>query len=55
MADLLLNFTLLLFSFPLGFQIAVIRNISDPLLDCSRDFVEAALDLVLRAGIQICQ
>ena len=30
----LLNFALLLFGFPLGFQIAVIRNLSDLLLDC---------------------
>ena len=32
MAYLLLNFALLLFSFPFGFQIAVIRNLSDPSL-----------------------
>jgi DNA invertase Pin-like site-specific DNA recombinase len=31
-AYLLLNFALLLFSFPFGFQIAVIRNLSDPSL-----------------------
>ena len=53
MAYLLLNFTLLLFSFPFGLQIAVVRNLSDPLFDCSRDFVEAALDLVFRAGFHI--
>jgi len=38
-----LNFALLLFSFPFGFQITVIRNLSDPSLIVSRDFVEAAL------------
>src|ERR1022692_3287849 len=53
MAYLLLNFALLLFSFPFVFQIAVIRNLSDPLPDCSCDFVEAALDLVFRAGFHI--
>ena len=53
MAYLLLNFALLLFNFSFGFQIAVIRDLSDPLLDCSRDFVEAALDLVFRAGFHI--
>ena len=33
MAYLLLNFALLLFTFPFGFQIAVIRDLSEPLLD----------------------
>src|SRR5450755_3994805 len=53
MAYLLLNLSHLLFGFPFGFQITVIRNLSDFLLDCSLHFVEAALDLVFRAGVHI--
>src|SRR5208282_2676705 len=46
----LLNFASLLFGFPFGFQIAVTRTLSDLLLDCSLQFVEAAFELVFRAG-----
>jgi hypothetical protein len=34
-------------------KIAIIRNLSDPLLDRSLHLVEAALHLVLRAGFHI--
>jgi hypothetical protein len=53
MAYPLLNFARLLFGFSLGFQIAVIRNLSDLLLDGSLHFVEAALDLVFRTGFHV--
>src|ERR1039458_3260729 len=53
MAYPLLNFARLLLDFPFGFQIGITRNLSDLLLDCSLHFVEAALDLVFRAGFHI--
>ena len=52
-AYLLLNFACLLFGSPFGLQIAVIRSLSDLLLDGSLHFVEAALDPVFRAGFHI--
>src|ERR1035438_3038956 len=53
MAYLLLNFARLLLGFPFGFQNGIIRNLSDLLLDGSLDFVEAALEVVFRAGFHI--
>jgi hypothetical protein len=42
-----------LFDLSLGFQAAVVGNLSCLLLDCSLHFVEAALDLVFGAGVHI--
>jgi len=53
MADPLLNLARLFFGLPFGFQIAVTRDLSEFLLDCSLHFVEAALDVVFRAGFHI--
>src|ERR1035441_8471238 len=52
-ADPLLKLARLLFGFPFGFQIPVVRNLSDFLLVGSLCFVEAALDLVFHAGFHI--
>ena len=49
-AYLLLNFARLFFQFPFGLHIAAIRNLSDPLLDGPFHFVEAAFELIFRAG-----
>src|SRR5512133_1403227 len=51
MTDLLLNFASVLFSIPLGLQIAVIQQLAGLLLNFSLDLVEGALDVVFRAGI----
>jgi hypothetical protein len=50
LADNLLNFSGILFSSAISFQVGVLGNLAGLLLDCAFDFVKLACCLIVRAG-----
>src|ERR1017187_1429679 len=50
LADNLLNFSDILFSSAISFQVGVLGNLAGLLLDCAFDFMKLACCLIVRAG-----